>query len=55
MLPKVALDSGSDGIRTRNLLIASTAPHRYNTPSSHTSRGPKKFWDAGGPPLGMGS
>ena len=30
-LPRVALDSGAAGIRTRDLLIASPAPYRYAT------------------------
>ena len=30
-VPRVALDSGTAGIRTRDLLIANPAPYRYAT------------------------
>ena len=34
-LPRVALDSGEAGIRTRDVLIAGPAPYRYAT-ETHT-------------------
>jgi len=37
-LPRVALESGEAGIRTRDLLIASPAPYRYATEPNTVNR-----------------